>query len=109
MTWKIKFYDGVLQSVLKMPPGIQARIIRLFELIEKHGGNLGAPHTKPLGSGLFELRAKSDHGIGRVMFCYTKDRSVFMLSAFVKKSQKLPLNELQQARKRQHEVTLHDS
>jgi hypothetical protein len=25
MTWKIKFYDGVLQSVLGMPPGIQAR------------------------------------------------------------------------------------
>jgi len=109
MTWKIKFYDGVLQSVLGMPPGIQARIIKLLELIATHGGNLGAPHTKSLGSGLFELRAKSAEGIGRVIFCYTKSSSVFMLIAFVKKSQKLPLKELKQARKRQNEVTLHDS
>ena len=45
MKWKIDFYDGVEDNILAMPPKIQARIIRLLELIESHGANLGSPHT----------------------------------------------------------------
>jgi Phage-related protein len=65
MTWKITFYKGVDDDLLNLPPKIQARIIRLLELIENHGPNLGPPHTKSLGDGLFEIRAKSAEGVGR--------------------------------------------
>ena len=104
MTWKIDFYDGVAEEVLKMPPKIQARMIRLLELIEKHGANLGSPHTEPLGDGLFEIRAKAKEGIGRGLFCYRDGQHIYVLLAFVKKSQKTPKNELALARRRLKEV-----
>jgi hypothetical protein len=43
MSWKIDFYEGVEDQILDMPPKIQARILKLLELIEKHGANLGSP------------------------------------------------------------------
>lgn len=105
MTWKIDFYDGVEDHILAMPPKIQARMIKLLELMEKHGANLGAPHTIPMGNGLFEIRAKAQEGIGRGLYCYLKGQHIYVLHAFVKKSQKTPKNDLDLARQRQKEVT----
>ena len=73
MIWKIDFYGDVEGRILDMPPKIQARIIKLLELMEKHGANLGSPHTESMGDGLFEIRAKAQEGIGRGgLFCYLK-------------------------------------
>ena len=105
MTWKISFYTGVDDDLLNIPPKIQARIIRLLELIEDHGPNLGPPHTKALGDGLFEIRAKATEGIGRGIFCYRQNDEIYVLNIFVKKSQKTPKKEIFKAQKRQKEVT----
>ena len=70
MKFIIDFYAGVEDAILKMPPNLQARILKLLELMETHGANLGAPHTAPMGSGMFEVRAKAKEGIGRALFCY---------------------------------------
>ena len=35
MSWKIDFCDGVEDQILDMPPKIQARMIKLIELMEK--------------------------------------------------------------------------
>ncbi|WP_299022652.1 type II toxin-antitoxin system RelE/ParE family toxin, partial [uncultured Photobacterium sp.] len=88
MAWKVDFYEGVEDEILSMPPKIQARMIRLLELMEEHGANLGPPHTEPMGDGLFEIRAKAKEGIGRGLFCYLKGQNIHVLRAFVKKSQK---------------------
>jgi len=104
MSWEIDFYDGVEDQILDMPPKIQARLLKLLELIEKHGANLGPPHTESMGNGLFEIRAKAKEGIGRGLFCYLKGKHIVVLYAFVKKSQKTPKNELEIARSRQREV-----
>ncbi len=104
MDWKINFYSDVTEQILSMPPKIQARFIRLLELMEKYGPNLGAPHTKPMGHGLFEVRAKAKEGISRGLFCYTKGRQIHILYAFIKKSQKTPKEIIQIARLRMKEV-----
>ncbi|KTD39442.1 hypothetical protein Lmor_0093 [Legionella moravica] len=66
MTWKVEFYnESVEKAILDMPLKIQARMLKLLELIEEHGANLGSPHTEPMGDGLFEIRAKAQEGIGR--------------------------------------------
>lgn len=95
---------GGLPSILNMPPKIQARMIKLLELIEKHGANLGAPHTEPMGEGLFESRAKAQEGIGRSLFCYMKGRHIVVLHAFIKKSSKTPKSDLDLAKHRKAEV-----
>ncbi len=46
MSWKIEFYDGVENQILGMPPKIQARMIKLLELMEKHGANLARYRQK---------------------------------------------------------------
>ena len=104
MTWIVDFYDGVEDAIVDMPPKIQARMLRLFELMEKHGANLGAPHTAPLSDGIFEIRAKAKEGIGRALFCYMKGERICILHAFVKKTQKTPKKELVLAIARLKEV-----
>nr|WP_240472685.1 type II toxin-antitoxin system RelE/ParE family toxin [Salinivibrio socompensis] len=71
-----------------MPPKIQARMLKLLELIEKHGANLGPPHTESIGNGLFEIRAKAKEGIGRSLFCYLDGPNIYILHAFVKEKPK---------------------
>ncbi|MDC9582244.1 type II toxin-antitoxin system RelE/ParE family toxin [Xenorhabdus sp. PR6a] len=104
MSWNIDFYHGVMDSILDMPPKIQARMLKLLELMEQHGANLGSPHTEPMGNGLFELRAKAQEGIGRGLFCYLDGSNVYILHAFVKKSQKTPKKDLDLAKSRMKEV-----
>jgi phage-related protein len=105
MSWAIDFYSGVQDAIIEMPPKIQARMIRLLELMEEHGANLGSPHTASMGDGLFEIRAKAKEGIGRALFCYMKGEHVYILHAFVKKSQKTPKKDLELAKIRMKEVS----
>ena len=105
MSWTVDFFnESVEEDILGMPPKIQARMIKLLELIEKHGANLGAPHTEPMGDGLFEIRAKAQEGIGRSLYCYMKGRHIVVLHAFVKKGKKTPKQDLDLAKKRKGEV-----
>lgn len=104
MSWNIELYDGVEDAILDMPPKIQARMLKLLELMEMHGANLGEPHTKAMGDGLFEIRAKAQEGIGRGLFCYLEGKNINVLHAFVKKSQKTPKKDIKLAKDRMKEV-----
>jgi len=48
---------------------LAARYIVLSRRRVSLGPNLGEPHTKVFGGGLFELRLKGAEGIARVFFC----------------------------------------
>jgi len=85
------------------PPAFR-RYIHLTQRMLTFGPDLGMPHSRALGKGLFELRLKSKEGIGRVFFCTRPGRRIVMLHALVKKSQKTPAKELKLARQRQKEV-----
>jgi phage-related protein len=68
------------------------------------GPNLGTPHTKAFGDGLFELRLKGAEGIARVFFCTLVGKRIVMLHCFIKKSNKMPLREREIAEARLKEV-----
>lgn len=104
MDWEIEFYGKVDEELARMPPKLQARMIRLMELMEKHGADLGEPHTKAIGGDLFEIRAKAREGIGRGIFCYVRGKRIVILHVFVKKSQKIPKKDLELAKERLKEV-----
>ncbi len=87
-----------------MPDGILSRYLHYVEIMEKHGIDLRAPHSEPLGDGLFELRPKASEGIGRVFYCTEKGGLIIILHSFVKKTQKTPKKELDIARQRLKEV-----
>jgi phage-related protein len=105
MDWEIAYYSADLQkAILEFPAGLQSRYIHLTSRMLEFGPNLGMPHTRSMGNGLFELRLKSKEGIGRVFFCTIVARRIVMLHAFVKKSAKTPVKELKVARERMKEV-----
>lgn len=105
MSWKITFFNYKVEAeVLAFPAGILANFLHILELIEDLGPALGKPHTAPLGSGLFEIRAKGREGIGRAFFCAVKDREIVILHSFVKKTQRAPKKELEKARRRLKEL-----
>ena len=77
---------------------------RITERMQVLGPHLGMPFTRPLGEGLFEVRAKGKEGIGRALFCTTVGQTIMILHAFIKKSQKTPQRDLELARRRLREV-----
>ena len=105
MNYTITYYSAEVQTeILALPKTLQARYIGLSARMLMHGANLGEPHTKALGDGLFELRLKGTEGIARVFYCTLVGRRIVMLHSFVKKTQKTPVHELKIAQNRMNEV-----
>ncbi len=109
MKWQVIYYDEKVKTgVFSWPDSLLARYLRIVDLIEKEGPNLGMPFTKAMGDGLFEIRVKGQEGIGRVFFCYVVNKRIVVLHGFVKKTQKTPKKELKLAQKRLIEVLNHE-
>ena len=105
MVWQITYYSEALQeALLLLPAGIQARYLHMTQRMMSAGPDLGMPHTKALGKGLFEIRAKAEEGIGRVFYCTLVGERIVMLHTFVKKTQATPDKELRIARRRMKEI-----
>ena len=105
MTWKIDYFNEDLQGeILNFPETILARYIKLTEIMKDHGADIGMPHTKALGKGLFELRLKGKEGIARVFYCTIIGKQIYMLHSFIKKTNKIPNKELTLAKNRMREV-----
>ena len=72
----------------------------------EYGWPLGMPTCRSLGSGLWEVRsAISDGRIARVLFCID-DGTMYLLSGFIKKTQRTPLDAIETARRRMKELGL---
>ncbi len=105
MDYSITYYsESVQDDILNLPDTLAARYIVLTRRIVALGPNLGEPHTKAFGEGLFELRLKGAEGIARVFFCTMVGRRVVMLHSFIKKSDKTPPRERKIAEARMKEV-----
>lgn len=105
MNWKVTFYSTRVEAEIgALPAGFVARFMRYAERMETYGPNLGMPHTRSMGDGLFELRLKAAEGIARILFCTVVERQIVVLHQFVKKSEKTPKRELQVAWNRMKEI-----
>lgn len=106
MKWTVEFLnDGVEGEFLDLPKDMQARFVRVTELIESYGlENIGMPHVRHLQDRLWEIRAKGKSGISRGIYVAVAGRRVVILRIFVKKTQKTPKGELELALKRLKEL-----
>jgi phage-related protein len=98
------FHPCVKAEIENWPDGILADYAHLVELLAEFGPNLRMPHSRTMGSGLFELRLKGKEGIGRAFYCFLIKQRIVILHAFVKKTKNTPEQELKIARKRMKEV-----
>lgn len=69
----------------------------------EYGWPIGMPVCKSLGDKLFEVRTNVKDKIIRVLFCIIDDQ-MLLLHGFIKKTQKIPKNELEIAKRRFKEV-----
>ena len=91
MDYTITYYsEAVQQEILELPDTLAARYVVLTRRMVALGPNLGEPHTKAFGEGLFELRLKGAEGIARVFFCTLVGKRIVMLHSFIKKSERTP-------------------
>ena len=110
MPWSITYYNHALQQeLLRLPATLQARYIHLTARMLTFGPDLGLPHTRAMGDGLFELRLKGAEGIARVFYCTRIGQKIVMLHQFIKKTDKTPRRELDLARRRMSEVVNADT
>jgi phage-related protein len=103
--YTINYYsDAVQEQIMELPDTLAARYIVLTRRMIALGPNLGEPHTKAFGDGLFELRLKGAEGIARVFFCTLVGRRIVMLHSFIKKSERTPAREREVAETRMKEI-----
>jgi phage-related protein len=103
--YTIDYYsEAVQEQIMELPDTLAARYIVLTRRMIALGPNIGEPHTKAFGSGLFELRLKGAEGIARVFFCTLVGKRIVMLHSFIKKSERTPSREREVAETRMKEI-----
>lgn len=91
-------------QITDLPDTLAARYVVLTRRMIALGPNLGEPHTKAFGDGLFELRLKGAEGTARVFFCTLVGKRIVMLHRCIKKSDRTPMREPALAEKRMKEI-----
>lgn len=91
-------------NVASLSLEMRARYVAYTERMKQFGANLGMPHTRAMGGGLFELRLKGADGIARVFYCVAHKRRIVMLHSFIKKTEATPKRDLEIARRRKKEI-----
>jgi phage-related protein len=104
--WTVEFLDETVEGeFLTIPKDLQARLVRITDLIESQGlENLGMPYVHHLQDKLWEIRGKSMSGIARALYVTVVGRRVVILRIFVKKTQKTPPGEVTLALSRMKEI-----
>ncbi len=71
------------------------KIIAYIDLLEEFGTRIGEPVTKHLDGEIWELRPLRN----RFLYAYYKNNKFIILHHFIKKSQKTPKREIEQAKR----------
>jgi phage-related protein len=80
-----------------LPPEAKAKILRNLLLLSEFGSGLGRPFVESVGRNLWALRTVHGGNQYRVLFSVLPGRTLLMLHAFQKKTEKLPRRELETA------------
>ena len=108
--WSIETYETgsgekvVDEFIKKQQPQAMAKIAHIVNLLRLYGNKLGLPHSKALGSGLYELRIRGKEEL-RIIYCFAQHRKIYLLHGFKKQTQQTPLKELHVALKRIKDLT----
>lgn len=107
MRWTVETLNETVDAEIEaLLPGLQARLIRLMEMVGSFGlEHLHEPHVKHIDGKLWELRAKASEGIARGLYVTVTGRRIIVLHVFVKKSQKTPASALKVAKQRMKELS----
>jgi phage-related protein len=88
----------VKEFIYSLDEATFAKILRNIELLEKFGRMLKMPHCKKINKELYELRVRGRQEI-RIFYAFIQEK-IFLLHGFIKKSDKIPLKDIELAMRR---------
>lgn len=103
--YEILFYEKesgeepAADFIRKLDAKMQAKVLKIIDLLEENGPELRMPYSEHLDDGIFELRAKQSSDITRVLYFFRVGKKVVLTHGFVKKTQKTPKKEIELAKK----------
>jgi phage-related protein len=80
----------------------QTKVYKGVRLLREFGLKLNYPHSRKIGDNLYELRALGKIQT-RLVYCFNKDYGI-IIHGFVKKSQKIPIKEIELAEQRKKDL-----
>ncbi|RMF11332.1 MAG: type II toxin-antitoxin system RelE/ParE family toxin [Alphaproteobacteria bacterium] len=99
--WDIVVTKAAEKEIRTLPPDMQARFLRIGEMLARYGPlQVGMPYVRSLGRGLWEMRLTGRDGIARAIYFAADRKQLVVVRAFVKKTQKTPLREIELALRR---------
>lgn len=105
MKWRVEVVEDAAAALAELPVDIRAKFVRIVQMIEGYGlERVHEPYVKHLEGPLWEMRMKGKDGIARAAYVTASGRRVVVVHVFVKKTQKTPRREIEQALKRAREV-----
>lgn len=102
--FEIIFYDKAdgrepaKEFILSLDKKMRAKMLRTITMLADNGPDLREPYSKPLGDGIFELRAKQGSDITRVLYFFIVGRKIVLTNGFIKKTSKTPSTEIERAK-----------
>ncbi|NYA15736.1 type II toxin-antitoxin system RelE/ParE family toxin [Serratia fonticola] len=101
--FNVETHEAAVPELKGLPDQLRGRMFRLIELLSEKGNELKMPHSRVIGGGLFELRV-GDKDIARTLYAFASGKNIYLLHAFIKKTQKTPAAAIEIARNRLREL-----
>lgn len=108
--YKIKFYinangiSSVLEYVDELPDKEKAKILKYIEFLRERNGVLDEPYSKHIKGKIRELRVDFTGNRHRIFYFTFVGKTIILLHAFLKKTDKTPLSEINKAEENYNNV-----
>lgn len=78
---------------------MQAKIYKIAAMLEQTGPQLRMPYSEHLQDGIFQIRAKQEGNISRVLYFFAVGQRIVLTNGFTKKTTRTPPAEIERAKK----------
>jgi len=96
---KVSFFNPKIEDyLLSLEKATYSKTLKHIELLEIFGHKLTMPYSKRISHNLYELRIPGQQKV-RIFYCFHNNQ-IYIVHAFIKKSQKTPRKEIKTAQKR---------
>ena len=102
--YKVKFYQDnkgnipVIEYLEKVGKREKAKILKYIEFLRMNNGYLDEPYSKHIKGKIRELRVDFSKNKHRIFYFTFIKKTIILLHAFLKKTQKTPIKEIKKAK-----------
>jgi len=106
MVWTVEYYmdsrgrEPLADFIDSLPTEVQAKVLRLINLLADYGVLLKEPYTRQIRGKLRELRITAKSGEVRVFYFAFAEGRMVLLHGFVKKARRTPIRDIEIAERR---------